>query len=286
MTQPKSRPFSIKIYLPDGTPEGLRIVERSNWTGCGVVCPRAVFAEAKKRDEFEKMGVYVLVGPPEDEGLPTIYVGQADSIRSRLESHHAEKDFWTWAVFFVAKDEGINRAHTLYLESRLVELAQDAKRALLDNKTTPPLPKLSEAEAADMESFLADILNILPLVGLSVFESPKTSHTKKNTLYLSGKGVKATGCEVSEGFVVLKGSTSSMKEAPSLWGGARAMREKLIERGVLEVNGDKAVFTQDYTFNSPTIATEVVLATHQSGPQSWVDSKGKTLKELREESAK
>jgi len=25
--------FSIKIFLPDGTPDGLRCVERTNWTG-------------------------------------------------------------------------------------------------------------------------------------------------------------------------------------------------------------------------------------------------------------
>lgn len=33
------RPFSIKIFLPNGQPDGLRIVDKSNWTGRGIVFP-------------------------------------------------------------------------------------------------------------------------------------------------------------------------------------------------------------------------------------------------------
>ena len=32
MTQPKDRPFSIRIFLPDGTSDGLRVIEKSNWS--------------------------------------------------------------------------------------------------------------------------------------------------------------------------------------------------------------------------------------------------------------
>ncbi|OED37901.1 hypothetical protein AB833_21730 [Chromatiales bacterium (ex Bugula neritina AB1)] len=33
----QNRPFSIRLFVPDGDPDGLRMVERSNWTGVGVV---------------------------------------------------------------------------------------------------------------------------------------------------------------------------------------------------------------------------------------------------------
>ena len=46
------RGYSIRIYLPDGTADGLKIVEKSNWSGRGVVCPRALFAESKSRAEL------------------------------------------------------------------------------------------------------------------------------------------------------------------------------------------------------------------------------------------
>jgi hypothetical protein len=46
-----NRPYSIKIYLPDGTPDGLKIIEKSNWNGKGVVCPRSSFPDNKARED-------------------------------------------------------------------------------------------------------------------------------------------------------------------------------------------------------------------------------------------
>ena len=39
-TAAKPRPSSIRIFLAEGSPAGLRIVEKSNWIGRGVVFPR------------------------------------------------------------------------------------------------------------------------------------------------------------------------------------------------------------------------------------------------------
>ena len=57
------RGYSIRIYLPDGTADVLKIVENSNWSGRGVVCPRALFAGSKLRASFSQTGIYVLSGP-------------------------------------------------------------------------------------------------------------------------------------------------------------------------------------------------------------------------------
>ena len=58
-----ARPFSIRMFLPDGDPDGLRLVEKSNWTGVGVVFSRSIYKDVAQRGEFDKPGVYVLVGP-------------------------------------------------------------------------------------------------------------------------------------------------------------------------------------------------------------------------------
>jgi hypothetical protein len=89
------RGFCLHLFLPDGTSDGLRIVEKSNWTGRGVVCPRSQFREAKGRPDFNKTGVYVLRGPSEEGDLPTVYIGEGDPALPRLERHFATKDFWT-----------------------------------------------------------------------------------------------------------------------------------------------------------------------------------------------
>jgi hypothetical protein len=63
--------FSLRIFVADGDPDGLRIVERSNWIGKALVFPRALLPQVKKRDELGQTGVYLLLGPRDDgEGDP------------------------------------------------------------------------------------------------------------------------------------------------------------------------------------------------------------------------
>jgi hypothetical protein len=98
--------------------------------------------------------------------IPTIYIGQADPVRVRLEQHLAKKEFWTSVIFFVTRDDSLNKAHIGYLEAALYQLAVKSKRAKLDNTNQPNPSPLTEADAADMDSFLGDVLNIFPPVGL------------------------------------------------------------------------------------------------------------------------
>ena len=172
------QPYSIRIFLPGGDPDGLRTIEKSNWSGAGLVVPRSLLGEAKQRKEFMRTGVYVLVGPPEESGLPRIYVGEGDPIRPRLEQHAAKKDFWTTCIAFTSKDEILNKAHVQYLEARLIALASQAKRCVLDNGNVPQLPSLSEADKADADGFLAEMMLCFPVLGVAVFSAATVEHKK------------------------------------------------------------------------------------------------------------
>ncbi len=33
------RPFALRLFVPSGLPEGMRIVEKTNWSGIGYVGP-------------------------------------------------------------------------------------------------------------------------------------------------------------------------------------------------------------------------------------------------------
>lgn len=169
-----AKPFTIRIYAPEGDPEGVLIIDRMNWTGLGVRFPRERWPDLKKRPEFRKTGIYVLFGySGGDNDLPTLYIGQGDCVGDRIDSHFQNKDFWSWGITFVSTNDGLNRAHITWLEYALVRRALDAKRCRLDNGNTPQEPSLSEAEKADTRGFLDEILQILPLVNLRVFEHPK-----------------------------------------------------------------------------------------------------------------
>ena len=169
-----NNPFTIRIFVPDGDPEGVRIIDRMNWTGHGIVFPREKWPATRQRAEFSRTGLYILSGykSAEDE-LPTVYIGEGDVIRSRIESHFLSKDFWDRAIVFTASNNSLNKAHVKWLEYALVNRAVQAKRSILDNGNEPQEPALSEAERADTQAFLQEVLQILPLVGLRAFEMPK-----------------------------------------------------------------------------------------------------------------
>jgi len=286
MTRSSEKPYSIRVFVPGGRPDGLRVIEKSNWTGLGIVFPRSEYADVKGRDEFGRTGVYILVGPADEGDLPTIYVGQGDPVKARLDSHYATKDFWTWAVFFVTKDNSLNKAHIGHLEARLLQLAKGAKRSQLDNSNTPDPSPLSEAESADMENFLVDILSVLPLVNLGVFEKPQDVGAGQQVLELHARGVHAKGYESGDGFVVLAGSDVHSEETPTLHNYLRAMRKSLVSEGVIVPNDKHFQLAENYEFNSPSQASSVVLASTNNGREAWKDPSGRTLKEIQESTAK
>lgn len=175
-------PFTIRIFVPDGDPEGVRIIDRMNWTGLGIVFPRSKWQEVKQRSEFIRTGVYILVGyKGQDDDLPTLYIGQADGVKNRIEFHYQSKDFWDWGIVFVSNSGGLNRAHVTWLEHALVDRATKTKRCHLDNGNIPQEPAFTEAEKADTKGFLKEIFQILPLVGLRAFEFAKPVATPKAT---------------------------------------------------------------------------------------------------------
>ena len=278
-------PFSLRIFVADGR----RVVERSNWIGKTLVFPRALLPRVKVRDELGQTGVYLLHRPREDREGEMLYIGKGDPIRPRLESHYAQKDFWSRAVCFVAAPGQLNKAHVQFLEANLVRLARAAKRTPLDNGNTPTEPTLSEADRADMQVFLHTMLGMLPVLGVHAFEqAPPAAVAAAPMLTCKCKGVLATGYEATQGFVVKAGSQAVAESVPSMQQHVRGifdLRQDLIGNGVLAVDAGGYRFTQDYAFSSPSTAAAVVLGRSANGRIEWKDAQGRTLKWLQEQEA-
>jgi hypothetical protein len=291
-----SNAFSLRIFVADGDPDGLRVVERSNWIGKALMFPRALLPQVKQRPELGQAGVYLLLGPREDGAGEMLYIGEGDPIRPRLESHYAQKDFWTRAVCFVATPGQLNKAHVQFLESNLVRLAKAAKRLPLDNANHPAEPSLSEADRADMLVFLDNVLGMLPVLGVGAFElasappkpvvdlvAPPAPTQTTRVFTCRGKGVLATGFEATQGFVVQAGSQAVVETVPSIqtFPGSTRLRQDLIANGVLVSDGSVFRFSQDYIFSSPSSASDLVLGSVTNGRTSWKDASGRTLKEVQ-----
>ena len=160
-------------------------------------------------------------------------------------------------------------------------LAAGAKRFSLENGNIPTEPSLSEADIAEMDAFLDEMLLILPVVGLNAFETPQASPAPQNTLTLKGKGACGAGYESESGFVVLAGSEMRPDSVESIHAYLQTLRSNLFAKQIVtNVNGSLR-FTQDYTFDSPSTAAGVLLGRSANGRVEWKDDAGRTLKQIQ-----
>jgi len=274
---------TIKIYLPHGDPKRLRTGEISNWSGKAVAGPRTELDQLLKRDEASNVGIYLLTGIDPLSGVPAVYIGEAESIQSRLKQH-VDKDFWNQVVYFTSKDENLTKSHIRYLEGRVIELAKIAGRASLTNSqaTTSKLP---ESDRADMEIFLEKIEQLLPALGVEVLvpiAAPPESKEEARPLFCEISGLKAIGHLTPNGIVVLAKSQAVLSLRPSAKGYPWVINapEQLIMDAVLVADDGHLVLTKNHEFSSPSAAAAVIHGGTANGRTAWKDFGGKTLKQL------
>jgi hypothetical protein len=171
--------YTIRIFVADGDPEGLRIIDQLNWTGLGAVFPRQRWPNIKSEDTFQRPGVYLIWGFVEEDDLPTLYIGQGDCVGDRIEDHFKKKGFWQYCVVFTSTSSNFNAVHAQWLEYALVRDALHAKQSHLDNGNQPQEPALAKSDRQDAYRFFQEVVRILPLVGLRALEKtvpilPKT----------------------------------------------------------------------------------------------------------------
>ncbi len=283
----------LTVYMIDGKAYGPRLSEIGNWVGKAIYSPRAALNKLMNRPEFDNPGIYCLKGDPTDDAFEEkIYIGEAENIKSRLKQHLSDpnKDFKE-LIFFVSKDELLTKTQIRYLESRLVQLAIDAKTAQIDNGNSPSLPTLHEADISDMEYFLDQIGLILPVMGfkflISSTADPKQIGTKEEssiheTYSIKTSNFKATMRETDQGYIVTKGNESKKRLSNSCTETYRNMRRKLIETKIMVESGDKLIFAEDAVFNSPSAASNMVLGRNSNGFTEWINENGMTFRKVQE----
>lgn len=284
----------LTVYMIDGTAYGPRLSEIGNWVGKAIYSPRASINKIMSRSEFENPGIYCLKGDPSDDAFDEkIYIGEAENIKTRLKQHLSDpnKDFKE-LIFFVSKDELLTKTQIKYLESRLVQLAIEAKTAQIDNGNSPSLPTLHEADISDMEYFLEQMKLILPVMGFNFLISSTVKQLPENelennnliheTYLIKTKTFKAAMKETDQGYIITKGSEAKKELSNSCTETYRNMRRKLVETEIMIEDNGKLVFAEDTIFNSPSAASNMILGRNSNGFSEWVNEKGLTFKEVQE----
>jgi hypothetical protein len=288
------RPATLELFFIDGKPDGMLTAEVFGWTGHLLMAPRLRLADALKREKANFTGVYVLLG--EVDGEPTAYVGEGENVANRIKSHDAHKDWWSQFVLITSAANNLNKAHVQYLESRLIQIGLSAANTKLENSTNPALPSLTESARANMESFIAQLLMILPALRVDTFTSKAKSDTAEEKklvqmvtvapvfeLHLKKVAIQATAVFEDGEFVVQKGSMARAQWVGDLIGKKSSYRklfDSLIDQGVLMPDGKHNIFVKSYAFSSTSAAGAVCNGRSTNGPASWrVKETGQTYKE-------
>lgn len=280
--------FNINIFVAEGRPDGLRLVEKTGWVGLGIICPRSRYTDVKGRDEFSRPAVYILEGEANDGDQPLVYIGEAETVRVRLDRHYVDKDFWQRAVIFTTNQNPLNKSEVKYLEASLLERVENNGRCRLDNEKSSQKPALSEAQQADVEGYLREMLFLLPAIGINFFEPMQNKSDKQKRYFFKGKRGEwsAEGYETGDGFIVCKGGIARGRSVPSVTQSYKNKISILMEDGILIKKGNGFSFTKDCKFSSPSQAATICGGANYNGLDVWKDANDVTLKDNREREVK
>lgn len=316
---------TLKLFLADGTADGLIVSEIINWTGQIFKFPRESLSVFLGRKESARTGIYILSGIEIDTDEPVIYVGESDNVGERLRQHEKDisKSFWNSTYVINSKDYNLTKAHALYLEATIVKKSQQSQKFNVVNIKSKEYENLPESDISDMNYFLEQIYLSLPVLGLDIFipesivrskaeistinaihdsafdealvlrQSPLPAITGSESIEVilsdPKHDVEARGLESNGKILVISGSRAR-KNAQVLTPTYKSLRESLFARGILRDSIDRnySEFLSDYLFDSPSAASAVILGRSDNGRSSWKEVKsGKSLGQLyREQSEK
>jgi len=275
---------TIQIFLPFGTPRGIKIAEITNRTVQAIYIPRNELNRAAERKEIENVGVYYLFGQDENDSKPQVYVGEAENCFNRIKEHNRSKEFWDVAVVFVTNNaqNQFTKTDAKFLERLSYEKAFEISRFKLD-QSIPHSSFVPEWRIVDLYDIFDTIKILLSTLGYPLFDEMRRSseNDSSNIFYCKSKGITAKGEYNEDGFVVFKGSYMHGKVTNSIRNYLISKRDALINDNIVQIENNNYIFIKDHQFPSPSQAAAVILGTNVNGWGTWKNEEGKTLDEIK-----
>ena len=270
---------TIQIYLPDGNPRSLKVAEITSRTIQALLIPRSRLEFAYQRNELNNVGIYFLIGNPDDEIKPLLYVGEAENCAVRLKQHNKAKDFWNTAIVIISKTKYFTKTHIKFLEWYCHEEAKKTGRFKMENASIPSKPYTPEPIQADLLDNFDSMRILISTLGYPIFD-PIIKPKKSDVLVCKGVGIHAEGEYTEDGFVVFANSTAKIKETKTIGSWISNLRSKLVAENILKEEDGVYQFTQDHIFSSPSGAAGTVLGRTTNGWRLWKYKDGKTLSDV------
>jgi len=273
---------TIEIYLPTGDASKVSIA-RITHEAIKVIYMDKSEIDSRKED-LSNIGCYILVGL-DAAGEKTVYIGESENIYTRIQDHKKKKDFWS-GVYVIRNSPGaFDRAHITYLEQLMISKAIEANRFNVENGNRGKNTTMQESKINDCLLYFDTIKTLVKSLGFNVFvpEIEKDELAIQDRFYFQSKDNlwNAQGVYVDEKFIVLKGSAVRTEPLQSKSkSNELKFKEKLMDEGIIVESNGRHVFAKDYSFNSPSLASNVVSLTKTNGWIRWKTKDGKSLDDI------
>jgi hypothetical protein len=275
------RAKTIQIFLTDGSPRGVKVVDITSNIEQAIFIPRPKINEVLSRQEAYGAGIYFLFGENNDSARPMVYMGESMNCLERIKTHDQKKDFWHYAIIIVSKTKSFSQTHIEYLEELAISMAYEANRYVIENTISPKKFAVPETLEADLLDNFDTIKILLSTLGFPLFDAFDKSTQAKDILICKGKDAVAEGEYLDDGFVVYKNSKANKELAPACTPTIRNLRDKLLKQNILVEKNGILEFQEDYLFSSPSSAATQVLSRNANGWHEWKYKNGKTLDEVK-----
>lgn len=280
---------TIQIFLPGGDPRGIRIAEITTRIVQVIEVPRALLSSFLKMPESDQVALYFLFSEEEDGSDRKVYIGQTGDLRARLAKHDKEKEFWERALVLISRTNSLTQTHALFLEWYCIQETRKAARYIGENGNSGSKPHTPAPLEADCFEIFETGHTLLATLGYPIFDpiikKSETDTSPEEIFYCKASGADGRGMYTEEGFVVLQGSVGRKENVPSIVGTAgERLRNRLIESGVMRVEGDTVVFERNHLFRSPSMAALSLMGRTCNGWIDWKNKDGKTLDAVKRQS--
>jgi len=159
-----------EITIKNYTLSGVQVISGQNWDGEILLMSRETFLTHKQNNILDIVGVYVIYADHfhKEKYGNSIYIGQGDDVRPRLENHARDKPYWNKVMIF--SSPRLNVAFTFNIEKEFIKLARFANRYKVENGDLGQAKKLGSDDAVYFGDFVAKSKEVLSMANIDVFD--------------------------------------------------------------------------------------------------------------------
>jgi len=199
---------TIKIFLPNGNTDNVKIASIANSTVQATLIPRNILDSINDYEEISSQGIYFLL-----DNDNNVYVGEAENVRDRIIQHNKSKDWWVKVITInvISINSPLTKADIKFLELLTYNKIEEAGRYKLD-QTIPAKATVSRDRKADLMHIYEDIKMLVSVLSYPLFNPQRQTaddtvdEEEKLVFYMNRNNISASGEYTSEGFLLYAGS--------------------------------------------------------------------------------